>query len=217
MRRIILVSGLLVLACVSARAGEPKLQGEWKTSLGIVTFKSEGDRMVATFTHPQIPLVKGSVTGKTATLKSEDKQRPGEAKLTLDDSGRSFSGTFQFGNNRPNPWKGWRPDPEATKGETSRFDGLWLTTTGLMELDQAGDKVHGRYGAAGYQQDRRRCPRPSARFPLSMVPTRQGLVRPEQGWQDASRAPLSAMGCLSGTSGKAVAPGVPAARAARRG
>ena len=149
MRRIILVSGLLVLACVSARAGEPKLQGEWKTSLGIVTFKSEGDRMVATFTHPQIPLVKGSVTGKTATLKSEDKQRPGEAKLTLDDSGRSFSGTFQFGNNRPNPWKGWRPDPEATKGETSRFDGLWLTTTGLMELDQAGDKVHGRYALRG--------------------------------------------------------------------
>jgi predicted esterase len=149
MRSIILTSGLLVVACVSARADEPTLQGEWRTSLGIVTFKPEGDALVATFAHPQVPPVKGSLTGKTATLKSEDKQRPGEAKLKLDDSGRSFEGTFQFGNNRPNPWKGWRPDPEATKAETGRFAGLWLTTTGLMELEQTGDKVQGRYASRG--------------------------------------------------------------------
>ena len=149
MRRVILTSGLLVMACVSARADGPALQGEWKTSLGVVTFKPDGDAMVATFAFPQIPTVKGSVTGKAATLKSEDPKRPGEAKLTLDDAGRSFEGTFQFGNARPNPWKGWRPDPEATKAETGKFDGPWLTTTGLMELEQAGDKVKGRYAARG--------------------------------------------------------------------
>ena len=149
MRRIILTSGLLVLACAATHADEPTLQGEWKTSLGVVTFKPEGDAMVATFVHPQIPPVKGSVTGKTATLKSADPKRPGEAKLTLGESGRSFEGTFQFGNNRPNPWNGWRPDPEATKAETGKFDGLWLTTSGLMELEQAGDKVKGQYAARG--------------------------------------------------------------------
>jgi predicted esterase len=149
MRRAILTSGLLVLACASAPAGEPALQGEWKTSLGIVTFKPDGDAMVATFAHPQIPPVKGSIVGKTATLKSENKQRPAEAKLTLDDSGRSFDGTFQFGNNRPNPWKGWRPDPDATRSETGKFDGSWLTTNGLMELEQTGDKVQGRYAVRG--------------------------------------------------------------------
>ena len=153
MRGAIRILSLLVLICVSARAGEPTLQGEWRTSLGIVTFKPEGDAMVATFAHPQIPPVKGSLTGKTATLKSEDKQRPGEAKLTLDDSGRSFEGTFQFGNNRPNPWKGWRPDPEATKAETGRFAGLWLTT---HRLDGAGaDRRQGAgpLRAAGHLED----------------------------------------------------------------
>ena len=89
------------------------------------------------------------MTGKTATLQVEESQKPGEAKLTLDDSGRSFAGTFQFGNGRPNPWNGWRPDPDATKAETGQFDGLWLTTTGLMELEQTGDKVKGNYAVRG--------------------------------------------------------------------
>ena len=52
MRRVILTSGLLVLACVSVRADEPTLQGEWRTSLGIVTFQRDGDTLVATFANP---------------------------------------------------------------------------------------------------------------------------------------------------------------------
>ena len=180
MRRVILTSGLLVLACVSARADEPRLQGEWRTSLGIVTFKSEGDALVATFAHPQIPPVKGSLTGKTATLKSEDKQRPGEAKLTLDDSGRSFEGTFQFGNNRPNPWKGWRPDPEATKAETGRFAGPWLTTTGLMELEQTGDKVKGRYALRGTSKI-------EGNVNGRQLDFRYQWFRPGKGWFDLSK------------------------------
>ena len=46
-------------------------------------------------------------------------------------------------------WQGWRPDPEARKGQTGRFDGLWLTTQGLMELEQSGDKVKGQYARYG--------------------------------------------------------------------
>ena len=180
MRRTILTSGLLVLACVSARAGEPTLQGEWRTSLGIVTFKPEGDRLVATFAHPEIPPVKGSVMGKTATLKSEDKQRPGEAKLTLDDSGRAFEGTFQFGNRRPNPWNGWRPDPDATKAETGRFDGLWLTTTGLMELEQTGDKVQGRYALRGTSKI-------EGNVHGRQLDFRYEWFRPGKGWFDLSK------------------------------
>ena len=49
---------------MSAHADEPTLPGEWRTSLGIVTFKSEGDALVATFAHPQIPPVKGSRIGE---------------------------------------------------------------------------------------------------------------------------------------------------------
>ncbi len=44
MRRAIRVLGLLLLAAgsSSARADGPALQGEWRTSLGVVTFKPRG-------------------------------------------------------------------------------------------------------------------------------------------------------------------------------
>src|SRR5207237_5004280 len=47
---------------------------------------------------------------------------------------------------------GWRPDREATKGATARLDGPWLSTLGLMELEQAVDKVKGRYALRGTSQ-----------------------------------------------------------------
>src|SRR5262249_30769453 len=112
MRRVILASGLLVLISVPARADEPTLQGDWRTSLGVVTFTPEGNVVVATFANPGIPPVKGSVKGKTATLTYQEGPKRGEATLTIDESGRSFSGWFQIGGGSRNPWNGWRPDPE---------------------------------------------------------------------------------------------------------
>ena len=134
MRRAIRVMGLLLLAAgsSSARADGPALQGEWRTSLGVVTFKPRWERLVATFANPQTPAVKGAMKGKTATLTYREGEKRGDASVTLDDSGRSFQGWYQFGEGQRTfpcrPWNGWRPDPEARKGETGRFDGLWLTT-----------------------------------------------------------------------------------------
>src|SRR5438876_4433723 len=122
MRGAFPVLSLLVLACASARADDPQLPGEWRTSLSIVTFKPEGDGLVATFANPRIPTVKGTVKGKTATLAGQEGNTQGNASLTLDDSGRAFTGWFQFGGGPRNPWNGWRPDPEATKAATGRFD-----------------------------------------------------------------------------------------------
>src|SRR5262249_29658844 len=137
----------------SARADEPTLQGEWRTSLGVVTFKPEGDALVATFANPQTPPVKGAVKGETATLTYREGDKRGDASLTHDDPGRSVNGWYQYGEGPRavprRPWNGWRPDPEATKGETGRFDGLWLTTQGLMELEQTGDKIKGLYARYG--------------------------------------------------------------------
>jgi predicted esterase len=155
MRRALRVLGLLLLAAgpSSARADEPTLQGEWRTSLGVVTFKPDGDTLTATFANPQTPPVKGAVKGKTATLTYREGAKRGDASVTLDDSGRSFKGWYQYGEGQRTfprrPWNGWRPDPEATKGETGRFDGLWLTTQGLMELEQTGDKIKGQYARYG--------------------------------------------------------------------
>jgi predicted esterase len=155
MRRAIRVLGLILLVAgpSPARADEPTLQGEWRTSLGTVTFKKDGDMLTATFANPQTPPVKGELKGKTATLTYREAAKRGDASLTIGDSGRSFQGWYQYGEGQRTfprrPWNGWRPDPEATKGETGRFDGLWLTTSGLMELEQAGDKVKGRYARYG--------------------------------------------------------------------
>ena len=185
MRVAIRVLYLLALACMSASGDEPTYAGRVADEPGRRDVQAGRRWLVATFANSQIPPVKGSLTGKTATLKSGRGQNRGEAKLTLDDSGRSFAGSFRFGNGRQNPWNGWRPDPDATKAETGRFDGLWLTTTGLMELEQTGDKVHGTLRVAGHLKDRRDCHRPPARLPLPVVPSREGLVRPEQGRQEA--------------------------------
>jgi predicted esterase len=155
MRRAIRVLVLLLLGTGSwtARADEPTLQGEWRTSLGIVTFKPQGDTLVATFANSRTPPVKGSMKGKTATLTFREGDKRGDASVTLDDSGRSFKGWYQYGEGQRNfPrqfWNGWRPDPDATKGETGQFDGLWLTTQGLMALEQTGDKVTGQYARYG--------------------------------------------------------------------
>ncbi|MHB1556615.1 MAG: hypothetical protein ACYC61_03925, partial [Isosphaeraceae bacterium] len=145
----------LVLSSTSApaRAGEKSLEGEWRTSLGVVTFKAEGDNLVATFENPRTPPVKGQLKGNTATLTYREGNRRGDATIKLDDSGRSFSGTYQYGEGQrtfpPNNWNGWRPDPEAAKGTTGKFAGLWLTTQGLMEIVQDGDRVTGRYARYG--------------------------------------------------------------------
>ena len=118
-----------------------------------MTFKPDGDALTATFANPQTPAVKGAMKGKTATLTYREGEKRGDASVTLDDSGRSFQGWYQYGEGQRTfprrPWNGWRPDPEATRGETGRFDGLWLTTQGLMELEQAGDKVKGQYARYG--------------------------------------------------------------------
>ncbi len=129
------------------------LSGEWRTSLGVVTFKRQGDAWVATFANPQLPALKGLLKGKELTLKYNEGARRADATITLDDSGRSFSGPYRFGEGQrtyvDTRWQGWRPDPEARKGQTGRFDGLWLTTQGLMELEQSGDKVKGQYARYG--------------------------------------------------------------------
>ena len=143
----------------SAPAGAPsadrnELEGEWRTSLGVVTFKPQGTAWVATFADSQLPTLKGPLDGKQLTLKYDVGARHASSTITLDDSGRSFSGPYQFGEGQRNfvnipRWQGWRPDPDARKGPTGRFDGLWLTTQGLMELEQSGQKVRGRYARYG--------------------------------------------------------------------
>jgi predicted esterase len=191
MRRAIPFLIVLVVACVPAFGDEPTLQGEWRTSLGVVTFKPDGNTLVATFANPRLSPVKCSVKRKAPALQNEEGPKPGEAKLTLDDSGRSFSGSCQFANGQRTLWQGWRPDPDATKAETGRFDGLWLTTIGLMELEQTGDKVKGNYAVRGTSKI-------EGTITGRQLDFRYQWFRPGKGWFDLSKDGKSLEGAAVG-------------------
>jgi RNA polymerase sigma factor (sigma-70 family) len=129
------------------------LSGEWRTSLGLVTFTRQGDAWVAKFANQQLPALEGLLKGKELTLKYDEGAKRASATITLDDSGRSFSGPYSFGEGQRNivntKWDGWRPDPEARKNQPAQFSGLWLTTQGLMEIEQTGNKIQGQYARYG--------------------------------------------------------------------
>src|SRR5579864_4504906 len=152
MRRV--VSALRVLlACflpASARGEGGAFQGEWRTSIGIVKLNQEGDTVTGSYGDAGQFTLKGRVAeGKVLTFEYQEGNARGDARFTLDETGRAFSGGFQVRGGQGGAWNGWRPDPEAPKAARGKFGGLWLTTLGLMELEQDGDKVQGRYALRG--------------------------------------------------------------------
>ena len=157
MRRAIRVLGLILLACGTppARADEPGFPGEWRTSLGVMTFETDGDALTATFTNPRTPAVKGSLKGKTATLSSGGAKR-GDGRGDARRLGPVVPGVVSV-RRRPAPrgrGTAGAPTPRRPRGQTGRFAGLWLTTSGLMELEQDGDKVKGQYARVRTRQAR---------------------------------------------------------------
>jgi predicted esterase len=123
--------------------------GEWRTSFGIVTLKQTGNAVTGAYGDAGQFTLKGTVAGKKLTFEYQEAQAKGDATWTLDDSSHAFRGTFKVRGGKAGTWEGWRPDPNAAKGEPAQLAGLWLTDQGLMELEQTGDKVKGRYAFRG--------------------------------------------------------------------
>jgi predicted esterase len=142
---------LAVFACAqgSLQAEDKTFYGEWKTSLGAIEIKQEGDGLTVNFKMSRIPPVKGELKNRTATLSYQEGNNKGDASIKLDDVGRSFSGWFRYNGGPEQPFNGWRPDPESLKKPEGKFGGLWLTSLGLMELTQKEKKVEGRFALRG--------------------------------------------------------------------
>ena len=100
---------VVVLACApgGARAAD-SIQGEWRTSLGVVTLSQEGESVTASFKAAGVPPLKGSLKDKTANLAFREESAGGQATFTLDNSGRAFTGWLQRGNGPRRPWNGWK-------------------------------------------------------------------------------------------------------------
>ena len=111
-----------------------------------------GNAVTGTYGNAGQFSLKGTVQGKKLTFEYQEGQAKGDAHWTLDDSGHSFRGGYKIRGGQAGDWEGWRPDPEAAKGKTANVGGLWLTDLGLMELEQTGDKVIGRYALRGVSE-----------------------------------------------------------------
>ncbi|HEV3119045.1 MAG TPA: hypothetical protein VGY58_18470, partial [Gemmataceae bacterium] len=132
-------------AGINPAARQRAFDGEWRTSFGIVQLKQTGSAVTGTYGNAGQFTIKGTVEGKTLTFEYQEGQARGDANWKLDESGHSFRGEFKIRGGQAGGWQGWRPDPEAPKGQLADIGGLWLTDLGLMELEQDGDKVKGRY------------------------------------------------------------------------
>jgi predicted esterase len=145
---------IAALATVLAGGSGPGAQqagqftGEWKTTMGPVTFEQKGNDATGSIVFFKLPL-KGKLNGKELKLGYDEGQIHVDATLSLEPSGNAFKGTFQASNGNRGVWNGWRPDPSVALGSPGQFAGLWLTNLGLMELTQDGPKVTGRYALRG--------------------------------------------------------------------
>ena len=140
---------ILFSVAMAGRADEPsQFGGEWKTTMGPVTLEQKGQDVTGRIEFFKLPL-KGKLEGKELKLGYDEGQIHVDATLELEPSGNAFKGTFKASNGNRGFWNGWRPDPAATSGKAADFSGLWLTDLGLMELNQQGSKVKGRYALRG--------------------------------------------------------------------
>src|SRR5262249_34238396 len=123
--------------------------------------------------------LKGTVTGKKLTFEYQEGQASGDAHWTIDESGHSFRGEYRVRGGRAGSWQGWRAEPEASKGKPANLGGLWLTDLGLMELEQAGNKVKGRYALGGVSEI-------EGTVTGRMFKFKYKAFRPATGWFDLS-------------------------------
>src|SRR5688572_2242045 len=148
------ISFLALMSTAFAAAAEetPAFDGEWRTSRGIVRLKQVGSKVTGTYGKDGQFSLEGEARGRKLTFAYREENAAGEAQWTLDATGHAFGGSFQAQDARKGQWDGWRPDPAAVKGEAAKLAGLWLTDFGLMELEQDGEKVKGRYALRGVSE-----------------------------------------------------------------
>src|SRR5437867_9295907 len=85
---------IFVIAELARAAPDTKgaFDGEWRTSIGIVTLKQTGNTVNGTYGNTGQFTMKGTVAGRKLTFEYQENQAAGDGSLTLDESGHSFQG-----------------------------------------------------------------------------------------------------------------------------
>jgi predicted esterase len=141
---------LLIVGRYAHAAGADGLfDGEWRTNFGAVTLKQVGADVTGTYGDANQFTLTGTVDGRKLTFEYQEGPAAGEGHWMLDPANHSFRGSFKIRGGRSGTWEGWRPDPQTPKAKAVKVAGLWLTDLGLMELEEAGGKVTGRFALRG--------------------------------------------------------------------
>lgn len=140
---------IFVLLAITNPLIAASLDGEWRTTFGVVTLKQSGNSISGTYGDAGQFTLNGKIAGRKITFDYQEGDARGDGHWTFDDAGTSFHGDFKLRNGGGGSWEGWRPDPLATKSKTGNLAGLWLTDLGLMEIEQTGEQIKGRYAVRG--------------------------------------------------------------------
>ena len=122
-------------------------QGEWITDRGAMTLKQKGNKVTGSYKTKGT--VSGTIAGDTVKVNYRNGRVSGQGELKVSEGNRSFEGTWSE-QGQSSKWRGWKKDPTAESRDTADFSGIWLSSWGVMQLEQNGDKVKGSYGPEGW-------------------------------------------------------------------
>lgn len=150
MRRSPLPALALLFPAVLAAQDPTDWAGTWWTSRGVVVMEAAGDSVEGRLRDEDGSTIDGELEGRRLRVKWRSGNAGGEATWTLDRDGAWFEGPYRTSQGGSGTWRGWREDPDATKGRRAKWDGAWRTSWGIVVLEQDGDEVEGELGAQGW-------------------------------------------------------------------
>lgn len=121
--------------------------GEWVTDLGLMKLEQFGQQVSGSY--GAAGEVEGSINGDRFEGAYMNGASVGSVQLSLKDNREAFAGAWRNGP-QTGAWRGWKKNPQATEQPTADFSGVWLSSLGVMQLTQQGEKVTGSYGAEGW-------------------------------------------------------------------
>ena len=143
---------LFVLAALSvpgarALAGEDSWSGTWVTDEGAMTLTQDGDSVSGTYGRG------GEIEAKVSGSHLQGTFRVGNSTGDLDFERKQpgqFEGKWTRSGGAGGTWRGWRRDEAAESSPAANFAGYWLTSIGILRLEQEGARVFGPWRNQGW-------------------------------------------------------------------
>ncbi len=144
------VAVLVAVALSPVALGQtPDWSGQWFTTEGVLELEASGAGVTGKYGEGKANALEGRAEGRKLEFAYRAGDVEGKGEFELDAAGHFFAGEWRSARGSGS-WRGWRPDPTATKGKAASLAGLWRTTFGMLDLEQKGNKVKGVMGAPGW-------------------------------------------------------------------